>query len=120
MLARTYGWLASRTSTTRLLMPGYVKAAMASEPGGVLLDIGSGSGSWPWRGRFRHIRMDIEARGPLEMLGDGHALPVRNGSADIVLMLEVLEHVRDPAAVLREVHRVLKPGGRLVFTVPFL
>lgn len=102
-------------------MPRFVKTAMAQEPeGALLLDIGSGTGAWVWARRFRHFRLDIEARGPVEMLGDAHALPVRAGTVDLVLMLEVLEHVRDPRAVLGEVHRVLRPGGRLVFTVPFL
>ncbi len=39
---------------------------------------------------------------------------------DLVLTSETLEHVPDLAAALREIHRVLAPGGRHVFTVPLL
>jgi SAM-dependent methyltransferase len=41
------------------------------------------------------------------------------GTFDVALCTEVLEHVPDPAALLARTHRVLKPGGRLVLTVPF-
>ena len=37
---------------------------------------------------------------------------------DVVLCISILEHLWDPAACLRECHRVLKPGGRLLVNVP--
>ncbi len=45
---------------------------------------------------------------------------VPDASYDTVLCSEVLEHVADPAAALTEIDRVLRPGGLLVLTVPFL
>lgn len=45
-------------------------------------------------------------------------LPFADGSLDTVLFLEVLEHLADDAAGIREVCRVLAPGGRLVLSVP--
>jgi SAM-dependent methyltransferase len=45
-------------------------------------------------------------------------LPFRDGQLDTVLFLEVLEHLTDDSAGLREVHRVLVPGGKLVLSVP--
>jgi len=44
------------------------------------------------------------------------ALPFEDGSFDAVLSCGVLEHVRDPAGSLAELHRVLRPGGRLYVT----
>ncbi|HEY8494180.1 MAG TPA: class I SAM-dependent methyltransferase [Myxococcota bacterium] len=41
-----------------------------------------------------------------------------DASFDCVTLLAVLEHVPDPAALARECHRVLAPGGRVVLTVP--
>jgi SAM-dependent methyltransferase len=51
---------------------------------------------------------------------DGHHLPFADGTFDTVLSLEVFEHVPDPDGMLAEMHRVLRPGGRLLVTVPFL
>jgi SAM-dependent methyltransferase len=45
-------------------------------------------------------------------------LPFRDASLDTVLFLEVLEHLHDDSAGLRELHRVLAPSGRLVLSVP--
>jgi SAM-dependent methyltransferase len=41
-----------------------------------------------------------------------------DGTADLVLLISVLEHLTEPGTVLRECHRVLKPGGRLLINVP--
>ena len=49
---------------------------------------------------------------------DGRWLPFADESADRVIVSEVLEHIGDDAAVMREVFRVLRPGGRAVVTVP--
>lgn len=47
-----------------------------------------------------------------------HAIPQSDNSYDIVVNTQVLEHVPDPLAVLCELNRVLKPGGRLLLSVP--
>lgn len=51
--------------------------------------------------------------------GDMTALPFADGSLDGVISQDVLEHVDDYTAALREVARVLRPGAPFVFTVPF-
>jgi SAM-dependent methyltransferase len=50
--------------------------------------------------------------------GDGHVLPYPDGSFATVFSNSVLEHIPDLQPVLRETARVLRPGGRLIFTVP--
>ena len=58
--------------------------------------------------------------GIIDIFGDGQCLPVASDSCDTVLSLEVLEHLPDPDACVSEMARVLKPGGKLLLTVPFL
>jgi len=58
-------------------------------------------------------------RGIIDVWGDGGALPFADRSFDTLLALEVLEHVPDPGALVREFARVLRPGGTLLVSVPF-
>lgn len=48
----------------------------------------------------------------------GTALPLADCSFDLVLASDVLEHIADHETAVREIARVLRPGGRLVFSVP--
>lgn len=55
----------------------------------------------------------------LDIVSDITAIPVADGSFDAVMCTEVLEHVPDPVAALKEMNRVLRSGGYLMITVPF-
>jgi SAM-dependent methyltransferase len=55
---------------------------------------------------------DGAARAVTPICGDARALPLADGSADVVLFRYVLQHVPEPLRVLREALRVLRPGGR--------
>jgi SAM-dependent methyltransferase len=48
----------------------------------------------------------------------GTARPLRSGAFDAVLASDVLEHIADDAAAVREIARVLRPGGAFIFSVP--
>ena len=52
------------------------------------------------------------------LAGAAERLPFHEGSFDLVLSHEVLEHVQDDRAAVREIIRVLRPGGRLVLFTP--
>jgi SAM-dependent methyltransferase len=55
----------------------------------------------------------------LRLVADDGSLPLEHASVDLAWCSEVLEHVPDTAQLLLEVRRVLKPGGRLLVTVPY-
>ncbi len=57
--------------------------------------------------------------GIVDVFGDGMRLPFVDGSFDTALLAEVLEHVPEPDRMVSELARVLRPGGRLLLTVPF-
>jgi SAM-dependent methyltransferase len=50
--------------------------------------------------------------------GSAYALPVRDGSIDLVLCMDVLEHLCEPEKCLTEVRRVLRPGGFFYLSTP--
>ncbi len=50
--------------------------------------------------------------------GDVYHLPLLSTSVDAVMFMEVIEHLNHPETAIREIHRVLVPGGRLVIVFP--
>lgn len=83
------------------------------------LDLGSGAS--PYRAVVparRYVSLDLGGRPTVR--GDLHLLPFRDGSADLAILTEVLEHCHSPHQVVDETHRVLRPGGSAVVIVPFL
>lgn len=57
------------------------------------------------------------SRGSQVVRGSAEAVPLASSSVDLVTIVLVLEHVLDHAAAMREVARVLRPGGRLVLAL---
>lgn len=93
---------------------------------GHLLDIGCGTK--PYRSLFMvdsYRGLDIDSpvtrdRGVADDLYDGTQFPYHSESFDSALCNQVLEHVFNPNEFLSEINRVLKPGGKLLLTVPFV
>ena len=119
-MLRRVGMYFSRSShrelLTRSLRP-HIEA-MA----GLVVDVGGGRDSplaMFWPDRARRVRVDISPRFAPDVAGDAQALPLRTGSVNGVVISEVLEHVPNPKQAISEIHRVLRPGGGLVGSVPF-
>jgi SAM-dependent methyltransferase len=64
--------------------------------------------------------LNIDPETDPDFLAPADAIPVADEQFDSALLAETLQHLEDPASVLREIARVVKPGGRLVATMPFL
>ncbi len=61
-----------------------------------------------------YVGVDVQENRNADIHGPVEALPVADGSFDIVLCTQVLEHVDDPAQAVRELRRVTAPGGRVL------
>jgi SAM-dependent methyltransferase len=93
---------------------------------GEVLDVGCGSK--PYRALVpaaRYVGLDVDSpftrkAGMADVFYDGRTFPLADASFDGVICSEVLEHVFTPEIFLGEIHRVLRPGGRLLLTVPFV
>jgi SAM-dependent methyltransferase len=82
-----------------------------------LLDAGAGPS--PYRKYFRHAKYESADRdGKHDFICDIERLPVADNSYDVIINTQVIEHVKDPQAVLAEFYRVLKPRGKLFLTAP--
>lgn len=69
---------------------------------------------------FQPVGLDVRPTSGADVVGDAHALPFDEGVFDLVLSMQVLEHLHSPWIGVREISRVLRPGGVFVGSVAFL
>lgn len=113
-------WLVSRIDRRHV-------RSVAHMAQGRILDVGCGE--MPLRSLFEdnnsriygldHPR-SLHSRSEIEIYGSALALPIRSESIDAAISLQVLEHVPEPLDMLKEIRRVLKPGGHLILTAPHI
>ena len=96
-----------------------------------VLDIGSSIGSFQKSSRFKdssksigsakkYLTMDINPDSGADIVGDAHNLPFKENEFDIIIANNVIEHFYNPAKATSEMKRVLKKGGLVYYTIPFL
>jgi SAM-dependent methyltransferase len=103
-----------------------VLARVDDAAGRDVLEVGCGEGMMFDGTATSPVQMDVSftrvarAAGKCRYLlcADGYSLPFASGSFQVVLLIAVLEHTREPWRVLAEARRVLKPGGRVIMVVP--
>jgi len=82
-----------------------------------LLDVGCGPKPyWPFFAGVvaEYVGVDVVPHEAADLVGAVEDLPVEDGSFDLVLCTQVLEHCDDPARAVRELRRVTAPGGRVL------
>jgi SAM-dependent methyltransferase len=94
---------------------------------GTVLDLGAGSKPYaPLYERYFGSATAVDvphsphATDTVDVMAYADDLPFDDGSFDCIICTEVLEHCREPRAVMTEMARVLKPGGCAFVTTPFL
>ena len=94
----------------------WLRAEGGAASGKRVLDVGCGvKPYYPFfASASEYVGVDVQDNPHADVAGAVEALPVPDGSFDIVLCTQVLEHVDDPAVAVRELHRVTGPGGRVL------
>ncbi len=112
-----YWWYVARSDLLRTVLAEHVGSPAR------VLDVGSADGpsvSWLRQHDGLHVTMDIDPRGLAAggVCGSALQLPFADHSFDVVGAFDVLEHCEPEDVALREIARVLAPGGRLLMSVP--
>lgn len=94
-------------------------------PGALVLD--AGAGEQPYKNLLAHCRYEAADFEKIEKpyakstyVCDLGSIPVEDNRFDAILFNQVMEHLSAPATVLRELYRVLKPGGRMICSAPLV
>ncbi len=125
---RHFWFRGSRVVVESWIARARAEAGMGQRPR--LLDVGAGTGGMLERLRERTDGWGVEysaegaafcrGRGVRVVRGGLPNLPVKTDAFDLALSMDVFEHVEDDVAAMADVRRALRPGGRLVTTVPAL
>jgi len=128
-LEKTHWWFRGR----RTVYLGLLRDRLRDEKPRRVLDLGCGMGGFlsgladlsekdarivPSDISLESLAQCRERGFPDGVLSSGYTLPFADGSFDLVCMFDAIEHIPDDARVMREVARVLKPGGRVFVSVP--
>lgn len=124
------------------LVKGRILDQLQPKPGGRIFDLGCGNGYFlldirrrlctsvanltyvgldASRHNIENFKKKLLSEGAEDvhpLLGTAERLPIESGTVDVVVSSEVLEHIADKESALKEVYRILAPGGTFLFTTP--
>ena len=116
-------------NSSRLYLEEFLREAAAeaahsgAHSGARVLDLGAGDGRY--KALFAGARYEAtdfgkldKLYGDLDVVADLVALPIAPAAYDLLVCTQVMEHLPDPAAALRQMHAALRPGGTLWLTAP--
>ncbi|HEY0066776.1 MAG TPA: methyltransferase domain-containing protein [Flavisolibacter sp.] len=123
-------------TTNESVRVSWIEQSLKKIPAGlILLDAGAGESQFKkFCPHLKYIAQDFgqyEGQGniglqtgtwdntQLDIVSDITSIPLDDHSVDAIMCTEVLEHIPDPAAAIREFSRLVKPGGYLLITAPF-
>lgn len=120
----SYVWRAGQARRLKMIVQ-----AAGERLKGCILENGCGVGMYvehlsPFGGKVIGLEYDFEraaearANSPYIINAAGELLPLSSGTFDLILSHEVLEHVQDDRVAIREMIRVLRPGGRITLFCP--
>lgn len=91
----------------------------------IILDVGGGERFTKWLKEYKDIlevrdykTFDYDSKTNPDVVGDIHSIPLPDESIDAIICSSVLEHVENPNLAVKEMHRILKKGGKIFVYVP--
>lgn len=122
---KQYGWL--YYALVSLIGPAWgdartrrMRRRMVSKYGDADVILNLGSGPTVVMGRHDIINVDLFPFKEVDIVADAADLPMKSESVDLAINIAMLEHVPDPAAIVDEMHRVLKHDGEFLCFVPLM
>ena len=88
----------------------------------LILDVGAGHGDFAdiFEGRS-YFSLDIVPYAEVDLVCDLNlSIPFKAGTFDVVVLMNVLEHVYENRGLVKNIAKIIKPGGKLILTIPFL
>jgi SAM-dependent methyltransferase len=91
---------------------------------GDVLEVGAGADylKKTFAGKYDNwVSLDYDIRSfSIDVQGDAQQLPFKDNSFDTIITIDVLEHIPNPEKAVKEYFRVLKPGGKIILSTPFM
>lgn len=90
---------------------------------GDVLDLGAGQAKYKkliQSNARSYTAFDVAEGDNIDVVGDIHELPFADSTFDTIVCTQVFEHISKPWNVVSEIKRILKPGGKIILTAPFM